>query len=997
MDSVSILFASGGLIVSALLLWLLQRISLLRTHALERAATLNDELRESELRYRTLASAVPVGVFRMDTEGRCVYVNEAWCRICGMSSEVAKGNGWQATLHPEDKAGVLESWKRAFAEGSRVDGKYRIRRRDGSVVWVYGQAVRQEDPSGKPTGFIGTITDVSEITRVQGDLERSVSMLRATMDASNDAILVTDTNGHMQGYNQRLLDLFRISREVLALPPAERLARLADNVRDPETFLARDRAINALPEEDSHDIIEMLDGRLFERVSRPQRLGGQVVGRVWSLRDITNQTQADVALRHELQFRSELMEVIPNPVYIKDREGHYLGVNRAWERCFGPRSRWLGKTLDDIEPEEALVSRPREISLLESGGSAEYELRTADIHGDVHDLLDNLSVFRDEKGRPAGIIGVLTDITERKQAEVKLRESEEKFRLITENIGDLVALLDVNGRRLYNSPSYQALFGPEGALSTDSFAEIHPDDRDRIRELFQETVRTGKGRMDQFRFIRPDGSVRFIESQGSVIRDDQGEVSKVIVVSRDITERKLSEEHIRHLAQHDVLTNLPNRMLLTDRIGQAVAQAARAGKNVAVLFLDLDRFKTINDSLGHQMGDRVLLAVAKRLSDSLREGDTVARLGGDEFVVALPEIGDTRYVSAVAAKVLKAISQPMKIDQLELHVEASIGVSLYPQDGHDADTLMRKADTAMYHAKASGRNNFQFFTAEMNAAVHKRLALETGMRQALTRGEFLLHYQPQIDLATGSVVSVEALVRWQHPQEGIQLPCEFIRVAEEIGLILPLGEWVLATACRQARAWQEQGYPPVRIAVNLSARQFTQKDLPEVIRRALDESGLPARYLELEITETEMMQYAAQTLAALHQINAMGVHISVDDFGTGYSSLSYIKQLPIDRLKIDQSFVRDIHTDPNDAAIVAAIIAMGHVLKLGVVAEGVESESQLNFLRLQTCDEAQGFFLARPGPAESIGPLLGKRLPLRADLEEAQDAAAARPISGWMR
>jgi diguanylate cyclase (GGDEF)-like protein/PAS domain S-box-containing protein len=992
-DSVSILIASGGLIVSALLLWLLQRLSLSRNRALERAAALNDELRDSEQRYRTLASAIPVGVFRLDAEARCVYVNEAWCRICGMTPEEAKGHGWQEAIHPEDRPNVIQSWKQALATRSSVEGKYRILRPDHSVLWVYGQAARQIEPASKSAGFIGSITDISEIKRVQGHLERTVSMLQATMDATNDAILVTDPSGNMESCNQRLLDLYRTTRDVFSLPPDERLVIMSRSVRDPEGFLARARDIHQTPEEDSRDVIEMLDGRLIERVSRPQRISGRLVGRVWSMRDITNQAQADVALRRELQFRSELMEVIPNPVYIKDRDGHYLGVNRAWERCFGPRSMWLEKTLADIEPEEAVASRPREIALLESGGSAEYELRTVDINGQMHDLLDNLSVFRDERGRSAGIIGVLTDITERKQAESRLKESEEKFRLITENIGDLVALLDVDGQRLYNSPSYHALFGPAGEMSQDSFAEIHPEDRDRIRELFQETVRTGKGSMDQFRFIRPDGSVRFIESQGSVIHDEKGEVSKVIVVSRDITERKLSEEHIRHLAQHDVLTNLPNRMLLTDRIGQAIAQASRASKSVAVLFLDLDRFKTINDSLGHQMGDRVLLAVAKRLLEALREGDTVARLGGDEFVIALPEIGDTRDVGAVAEKVLKAIAQPLKIDQIELHVQVSIGVSLYPEDGQDADTLMRKADTAMYHAKSNGRNNYQFFTAEMNAAVHKRLALETGLRYAVARSEFLIHYQPQIELASGRVVSVEALVRWQHPTEGLQLPAEFIRVAEEIGLIIQLGEWVLTNACRQARAWQDQGYPPVRIAVNLSARQFTQKHLPEVIRRALNESGLEPHYLELELTETEMMQYATQTLSALHEINAMGVHISVDDFGTGYSSLSYIKQLPIDRLKIDQSFVRDIHTDPNDAAIVAAIIAMGHVLKLGVVAEGVESESQLNFLRLQTCDEAQGFFIARPGTAEEIGPLLGKRLPLHSESGDAGDSPTVRPIS----
>ena len=919
----------------------------------------------------------PVGLFRVDQSGACFYVNEAWSDITGYPAAAAMGQGWRQVLHPDDMKVLAQQWD-SVVSGDVSHSKYRIVRPDGGSVWVFGQASAERDAAGTITGFIGTITDIDALRRVESRHEQTVALLRAAMHATNDGILVTDLAGNLQSHNPKYVELLGISAAIIENNDrAGRMAHIAARMCDPAKYLMQMQEMLAMPEAEGRALLELADGRQLECGTRPQRLGGEQVGRVWSLRDVTAARRSEAALRRELHFRSELMEVIPNPVYVKDLDGRYIGVNRAWEGLFGPREEWLGKTLATVEAEEAREWRPRELELLASGGSTEFELRVIDNHGLWHDVIDSLSVYTDENGEPAGIIGVLTDITERKQAEIRLQESEEKFRLITENVGDLVALLDATGRRIYNSPSYHKIFG-SSPLAEDAFLDIHPEDRERVRQLFKETVATGIGRMDQFRFVQPDGSVRYIESQGNVIRDEAGKVTKIIVVSRDITERKLTEEHIRHLAQHDALTNLPNRVLLMDRIEQAIGRAQRLQQQVALFFIDLDRFKIINDSLGHQMGDQVLLAVASRLTAALRETDTVARLGGDEFVVLLSDATDSNSVAGVARKALDAIADPILVEEHELHVAGSLGISIYPQDGDDADTLMRRADTAMYHAKSSGGNNHQFFTAKMNAAVQQRLSMETGLRQALARQEFVLHFQPQIDLKTGVVVSVEALLRWQHPRQGLILPGEFIRVAEETGFIVPLGEWVLREACQQNRQWQLSGKPPVRIAVNLSARQFLQKNLAETINQALSETGLDGRYLELEITESELMQYGVDTLASLNAIHELGVSVSIDDFGTGYSSLSNLKQLAIDRLKIDKSFVRDIHTDPDDAAIVAAIIAMGHVLKLHVVAEGVESESQLNFLRLQDCDEAQGNFIARPSPAAVIGELLGGRLPAAA-------------------
>ena len=969
------LLSLGALLISGLLFWALRMQAVSRRRAEDIAHTLTEELRESEARYRVLAATAPVGIFRSDRAGRCLYVNQAWTEITGHPPEMAMGANWHALLHADERDDLLKKSIAAMQGRHMLREEYRVSRPDGSTAWVYLQASPDMDAAGDVVGLVGAITDITEQKRAEGELERTLTLFQAAMDSTTDGLLVTDMEGKLQSHNRQFLELLGITADIVeSHDPSERTARIAARMRDPQAYLDHVQRTIDQGEAETQDVLELADGRALECFTRPQRLGGRQVGRVWSLRDVTAQVRSEAALRQELHFRSELMDVSPNPMYVKDLEGRYVSVNQAWERYYGRRYRWLGKALAEFEPQEAAERRPHELALLVSGGSAKYELRTVDIEGHPRDMIDNMSVYTDEAGKPTGIIGVLTDITERKQAEDRLRESEEKFRLITENVGDLVAMLDAEGRRLYNSPSYHRIFGAS-PLAEDPFIDIHPDDRERIKKLFKETVATGEGRMDQFRFIRPDGTVRFIESQGSVIRDETGKVSKVIVVSRDITERKQSEERVRHLAQHDVLTSLPNRVLLLDRIEQAIGRALRDHLNVAVLFIDLDRFKNINDSLGHHMGDQVLLAMAGRLTEALRETDTVARLGGDEFVVLLPNVDNPDNVGNVARKALEALGAPMTIAQHEMQVTGSIGIALYPQDGNDAEALMAKADTAMYHAKGSGRNNYQFFTAEMNAAVQRRLAVESGLRQALARNEFELAYQPQIDLRTGEIVAVEALVRWRHPRDGVIMPGEFIRVAEEIGLIIPLGEWVLRKACEQNRRWQLAGKPPVRIAVNLSARQFTQKNLGERIRLALADTGMEAKYLELEITESEMMEHASETVNSLHEIYATGVRVTIDDFGTGYSSLSYLKQLPIDRVKIDKSFVRDIHTDPDDAAIVAAIIAMGHVLKLSVVAEGVESESQLNFLRMQSCDEAQGYYIARPTTADEVGRMLGSPLP----------------------
>jgi len=439
---------------------------------------------------------------------------------------------------------------------------------------------------------------------------------------------------------------------------------------------------------------------------------------------------------------------------------------------------------------------------------------------------------------------------------------------------------------------------------------------------------------------------------------------------RILQQRKRADDRVRHIAFHDDLTSLPNRLMLNQRLDQALSRHRRAGTQLAILFMDLDRFKVINDSLGHEVGDVLLRQVADRLRAQSREGDTIARMGGDEFVVLVENQASLSDISACARRLVDQLSAPYLLGQKACHVTLSIGISVYPSDGNDSQELLKAADVAMYRAKEMGRNNYQYYLPSMNVHTLERLELESDLSHALERGEFLLHYQPRVEMATGLITGTEALLRWKHPQRGLVSPLDFIPLAEETGLIVPIGEWVLATACAQNRAWQDQGPTKLSVAVNLSARQFADPMLLPKLTRIIHASGMDPSSLELEITESAAMSHGECTVAVLENLKSMGVQIAIDDFGTGYSSLAYLKRFPIDTLKVDRSFIRDIPSDSGGMKITRAIIAMAHGLKLNVVAEGVETADQLKFLRSQRCDAVQGYFLYRPLPVDEVAHAL---------------------------
>lgn len=575
-------------------------------------------------------------------------------------------------------------------------------------------------------------------------------------------------------------------------------------------------------------------------------------------------------------------------------------------------------------------------------------------------------VWRD--GVITGSVIAFTDISERRKMDNQLHLAAKVF----ENSREAIFITDATNRIITVNGAFSDITGyrPEEVLGRNpSILQSGEHGPDFYRAMWQALNKDGYWQGEIWD-RRRNGEIFPVWVSISVVYDAHGAISHHIAMYDDITERKAADERIRFLAQHDALTGLPNRSLLQDRLLQALANAQRDNEQVAVLFLDLDHFKTINDSLGHHIGDQLLQDVARRLNHCVRGNDTVSRQGGDEFLIVLGQLKSPGDAAHIAQKMLDAVAQPYEIDGHELRVTPSIGIAIHPDDGHDTETLIKNADAAMYHAKENGRNNYQYFTADLNSRAFERLSLENSLRRGLAHGEFLLHYQPQINLSTGTIVGLEALVRWQHPDFGLVLPARFIPVAEESGLIVPLGEWVLREACRQNRAWQQNGLPAMPVAVNLSAHQFHQKNLAQVISGALRESGLDARFLELELTESVVMRGSESTVETLARLKQMGLMLSIDDFGTGYSSLSYLKRFPIDKLKIDRSFVRDVTLDQDDAAIAGAIIAMAHSLRLKVIAEGVETKEQSDFLKEQGCDEIQGYLFSKPLPAEQMEKLL---------------------------
>ena len=677
------------------------------------------------------------------------------------------------------------------------------------------------------------------------EVREALSVLRATLESAADGILATDEKGRVISYNQRFVEMWRIPLETMEEGGEQSpLDFMLDHVVDPDALMNVVESLAGQLEAESFDVMDLRDGRRFERSSTGRRVEGVADIRVWSFRDVTARFSAEAALREsEIRYRL-LFEENAAGVCAMTGEGEIVDCNNTFSM---------------------MVGRER-----------------------------------------ADLIGV-------------------------------------NMRTLYERPV----------------------EHDELMYMLRDAQNLNSVEVE---LKRSDGTTRWLLQNLVVVGEHEGAVIHTTLV--DISDRKRAEEQIEFHAYHDILTNLPNRKLFADRLRQSLTHARRSGRTLAVMFIDIDHFKNINDTLGHTCGDELLLEMSYRLRHCVREDDTVARLGGDEFTIILSQLRQPEDAVNVAQKILHAVQVPLSLGGTPIEVTASIGIALYPVDGADPEALLRNADSAMYRAKESGRNTYQLCTDEMKLRAVDRLSLEARLRAAISEGQLVLYYQPQVNLRTGRIVGVETLLRWNDPERGLVEPAEFLLVAEESRLIIPIGEWVMRTACRDMKEWQDRGIAPGRVAVNLSPRQFQQHDLVQTVQSALAETGLNGTALEIEIAETTAMQKAEVTIDVLRELRATGVTIAIDDFGTGYSSLNYLKRFPINAIKIDRTFVSNIPNDENGAAIVSAVIGIARSLRLRVIAEGLETSEQFAFLRRKECDEAQGYYFSRPVSHEEMSQLL---------------------------
>ncbi|MFM0740693.1 EAL domain-containing protein [Paraburkholderia xenovorans] len=689
--------------------------------------------------------------------------------------------------------------------------------------------------------------------------------------------------------------------------------------------------------------------------------------------DVTEQINAEAEAQRSNQMLETVIDNIPQRIFWKGLDSRYLGCNMAFARDAGLSYPEQVEGKADAEmPWRAFADLLQEHDQeVMSTGVPKMNFEVDFVIDGVHrTTVTSKLPFTDSDGRVIGVLGSYTDITERKRADLALRLQSRALDASVNAI--LITAPSPSGNLIeYVNPAFKRITGYDPAeLAGQDCRVLQRDDRDQEGvALIRQALAANREVSAVVRNYRKDGALFWNQLFIAPVPNAEGVITHHIGVINDVTDLMRYQEQLEYQANYDSLTRLPNRNLLRDRLQHALIVAQRQHKGVAVVFMDLDGFKNVNDSLGHSVGDRLLAVVAERLARCTRTSDTVARHGGDEFVIVMTDTVDEQSLIAWMERVRAAVSEAVWLDGTELYVGCSMGASLFPQDGEDAETLMKKADLAMYRAKDMGRNTFQFYQPEMNASAGARLNLERRLRRALRDNEFLLHYQPQVDIVSGQIVGTEALVRWSDPEVGLVPPSSFIPVAEESGLIGPLSEWVLREACRQNKAWQDEGLPPARVSVNLSARVFQQRDIARLVMQVLAETGLEPQYLELELTESTIMRNAEEAVSMLNELHALGIGLAIDDFGTGYSSLSYLKRFPVDRLKIDRSFVSDIGISGDDETITSAIIALAHSLKLQVIAEGVETLAQLDFLKERACDEMQGFYFAKPLSTDAISAL----------------------------
>ncbi len=759
---------------------------------------------------------------------------------------------------------------------------------------------------------------------------------------------------------------------------AEFLQMTIKDIRPPEQIERLERNLAAAPAKGTERagswIHRRRDGSLIdvEISSHSVTIAGRLA-RFVVAHDITEQLRMEAELHASRELKQLVINHIPHQIFWKGLDGAYHGCNAVFARFAGLSSTGdvVGKRDEDFPWAHNAEAIRADDRVIIATGRPQLNLQDhmTLTDGSVHWYLINKLPFHDRLGNTIGVLGTIEDISERKQAELTLQL---RGRALDASVNAIV--ITVNGPTGdlidYANPAFARLFGyPCESVLGRSLDMLFGQGRQDERDALHSAMRSRQEVTLLLRTSHRDGTALWTQLHVAPVQATGGEIDHHVCVLTDMTETIDYQAQLEHQASHDALTGLPNRALFGDRMAQAISYAQRYGHGLGVVFIDLDNFKLVNDSMGHLSGDELLCSVATRLRTCIRDSDTVARLGGDEFLLLLPD-ADATAIVALLQRVLEAVAAPIALGKQVFTVTCSIGVSVYPIDGTEAQQLLKHADIAMYRAKEGGRNQVQFYEPAMHIRIAERTLIEAELRHALPRNELSLEYQPKVDLRSGAVIGMEALVRWRHPTLGMVSPARFIPVAEETGLIVAIGRWVLRTACAQNMAWQTAGLTPLRVAVNLSARQFRDPALASEIQAALTDSGLDAQYLELELTESLMMDNVGAAVSVVSQLKRLDIALSIDDFGTGYSSLAYLKLFPIDYLKIDQSFVREMLTEPKVAAIVRSVIALGHSLGFKVIAEGVETEPQLAYLRRYLCDEIQGYYFSRPLAPDAFADLL---------------------------